>query len=150
MKMMTITLLLCLHLGASAQPTAKDFSRMQWLLGTWQREQTKPGRTAHERWEKISDKEWKGYGVTLQGTDTAFVEKLSLVVKDDKIYYVADVPENQAPVYFTITSITATGFVCENPKHDFPKKISYQLNGDKLLAEISGGEQSMQFHFRRK
>ncbi|NJM25805.1 MAG: hypothetical protein HC859_10275 [Bacteroidia bacterium] len=56
MKTILCTLLLCLPLAASAQPSGKDFSRMQWLLGTWQREQTKPGKTAHERWEKYRTK----------------------------------------------------------------------------------------------
>lgn len=92
----------------------------------------------------------KGKGATLQAADTVFVEKLKIVVKEDTLYYVADVPENKEPVLFKFTEITPTSFVCENPAHDFPKKIAYKLEGTKLTATISAGEKKMDFLFVKK
>jgi hypothetical protein len=49
---------------------------------------------------------------------------------------VSDVPEDKQPVYFAITEITETGFTCENPQHDFPKKIMYRKEGNQLKANV--------------
>lgn len=133
----------------SSQATEK-FKKLNWLIGTWERTNVKPGRAAHERWEKISENELLGYGVSLQGKDTVFMEKLRILIKQDSIVYVADVPENKKPVYFRLTEVTNSGFICENVKHDFPKKISYQLEGRKLKAQISGGGKTIDFLFERK
>ena len=132
-----------------SSPTQK-LKKMEWLLGNWNRTNTKPDRTAHEHWEKKSDTEWAGVGVNMRGSDTVFVEKLKIVIEKGKLFYVADVPENKKLVYFEITSVKSNGFVCENPQHDFPKKIEYQLEGDKLLATISGGEKKIEYFFVRK
>lgn len=150
MKHSFFLFILLTTLTISSHGQAGDFKKLEWLTGTWNRTNIKPGRTAHERWEKITDDKLRGYGVTIQGSDTVFLEKMTLLIKDNAIYYVADVPENQQPVYFKLTSVTSTGFVCENPQHDFPKKISYQLDGANLKAQISGDGKSMDFLFRKQ
>jgi hypothetical protein len=130
--------------------TAGDYKKLEWLVGTWNRTNiTRAGRSSNERWEKTADGQLKGIGVTLQSLDTIFIEKISLQLKEGAIYYVADVPENKEPVFFKLTEITNTGFVCENPGHDFPKKISYQVEGHKLKAQISGDGKSVDYIFER-
>ena len=133
-----------------SQQTTADFKKLNWLVGTWNRTNTKPGKSGEERWEKMGTQELRGFGVNLQGKDTTFVEKLHIVIKDDQIYYVGDVPENQKPVYFKLTEITDIGFVCENQEHDFPKKIVYQLDGKKLKAQISGNGKVIDYLFEKK
>ncbi len=132
----------------SKQPT-ENFKKINWLVGTWNRINAKPGRSGIERWELTSANELRGFGINLKGNDTTFVEKLRITIKDEHIVYVADVPENQKPVYFKLTEISDTGFVCENPEHDFPKKISYQLDGKKLKAQISGDGKVIDYLFER-
>jgi len=139
-----------MHVELSAQEVKEDFKKLDWLEGTWIRTNTKPGRSAHEKWQKISSSEWSGLGVNMIGSDTAFVEKLKLLIKDENIYYVADIAENKEPVYFRFTTITDNSFVCENPQHDFPKTISYQNNGDKIKATISGDGKSIDYLFEKK
>jgi len=85
----------------------------------------------------------------MHGSDTAFVEKLGIIVRDGDLFYVADVPENQQPVYFRLTEIKQNSFTCENPEHDFPKKLAYSLKGNKLHAIISGDGKSMEFFFEK-
>ncbi|HWA35538.1 MAG TPA: DUF6265 family protein [Cyclobacteriaceae bacterium] len=127
-----------------------DFKKLSWLEGAWTRTNSKPGRTGIEEWRHSGDHELIGRGITLKGADTAFVEKLKIVVKDNTLYYVADVPENKSVVYFKFTELTGNSFVCENPSHDFPKKIAYKLDGSKLTAVISGGDKSIPYTFERK
>ena len=138
------------HSQSSSQKVRDDFKKLDWLEGNWTRLDVKPGRSAHESWQKISTTEWKGSGVNLKGADTAFIEKLKLVIQDDNIYYVADIAENKEPVYFKLTAITDDSFVCENPQHDFPKKIAYQKNGNKIKATISGDGKSIDYLFEKK
>ena len=151
-NILLIILLLSLNYasGQANNQAAQDLKKLNWLLGTWYRTDTKPGRSGHERWEKINANELKGFGVNFKGADTTFMEKLHIVIKDDQIYYVGDVPENQKPVYFKLTEITDTGFVCENPAHDFPKKISYQLEGKTLKSQISGDGKAVNYLFEKK
>ncbi len=128
----------------------KQLQQLTWLEGYWTRLDMKPGRTAHERWERTGEKSMRGWGVTLQEKDTVFVEKLQWVIKDDSLWYVADVTENKEPVWFKCTAVTPDGFTVENRAHDFPKMITYRKDGEKLLATISGNGRSMDFHFMRK
>lgn len=129
------------------QQAKNNLKSMEWLLGTWQGTNTKPGHTAYEKWEKTSKQGFKGVGVTLKEKDTVFVEKLKIVVKDNKLFYVAEVSHNAALVYFQITKQETTGFVALNPEHDFPKEISYRLDDEKLKARISGNGKSVEFNF---
>lgn len=145
MRICIVLIALIFGFEASAQ-TANDLS---WLTGMWKRTNVKPGRTAHERWIKTNEG-LQGWGISMNGADTSFVEKLRIVTKDNKLYYVADVPQNKRLTWFLITEVSATSFTCEDPEHDFPKKIVYQLDGNKLKATISGNGKSIDYFFERK
>ena len=142
--------LFCFIISSFSQVTSTDFPKLSWLEGVWTSSKTKPGMTGNERWIKISSTEWLGYGVNMKGIDTTFMEKLKIILKDEKIYYVADVPENKEPVLFLLTAITDHSFICENPRHDFPTKIAYEKEGDKLKAVISGRGKSIEYLFEKK
>lgn len=145
MKTFVVLFLFVWNTGLQAQSKQDLF----WLAGTWHRTNVKAGRTAHERWVKTADG-LQGWGVSMSGVDTSFVEKLRILTKDNKLYYVADVPQNKESTYFLITEVTPTSFVCENPNHDFPKRIAYQADGNKLKATISGDGKSIDYFFERK
>ncbi len=127
---------------------SQSLKDLKWLQGTWQRQNVRPGTIAYEVWGKTKSG-FEGIGVSMKGSDTTFVEKLSIVEKDDDIFYVANVRGNASPTYFKITSVSKDGFISENPQHDFPKKIEYKLEGDTLTAVISAGEKAMGFVFIR-
>ena len=149
MKYFTLFLIILGYSAAAQSVTEKDFSKLSWLEGSWKRTNVKPGRTASESWKKSNPNELVGLGVSIKEQDTTFVEKLKILVKDNSIYYVADVAENKTPVYFKFTELTTEGFVCENPDHDFPKRISYKKEGNSLKAITSGGGRSVDFIFVR-
>ncbi|WP_127128496.1 DUF6265 family protein [Pseudoflavitalea rhizosphaerae] len=128
----------------------ENIKKLDWLTGTWNRLDMKPNRSGSERWEKISPTEWQGWGVSMKGKDTSFVEKLRIIAKDNLIFYVADVKGNKDVVYFQFVSLSEDHFVCENPSHDFPKRIEYKLRGNQLQASISGDGRTIPFLFERK
>ncbi len=132
-------------------PTKKDFKQLKWISGQWSRTNVREGQTANETWTKVSEYLYEGIGVSMKGSDTTFVEKLRIELKDNAIFYVADVRENASPTYFKITQLSETGFTSENPEHDFPKVIDYQLKHKTLTVIISDGDQKkMGFIFEKK
>lgn len=143
------TLLLASVAPIAQGQSASDFKKLTWLEGSWIRTNAKPGRSGVEWWKMSGANEMTGRGISLKGVDTTFVEKLRITIHDNVICYVADVPENKAPVYFRFTSLTGNSFVCENPAHDFPKKISYSLDGRKLTAVVSGDGKEIVYLFER-
>lgn len=134
-------LVLCLSLalspGLNAQEHHNTLSDLEWMLGTWIRQNSKPGELQQERWWKISDQEFRGVGVVTRDSDTVFVEKLGIILEDGGIYYVADVPENPAPVYFKFTRLDKHAFVSENPEHDAPQRIAYDLENQQMRVGVS-------------
>ena len=114
MSKLPVLILLFFAGSSSAQKNsiapATQFKSLKWLEGTWERTNVKPGIMANEEWYVVSPSELKGIGVTMKGQDTVFLEKIQIVSKNGNIYYVADVKENKAPVYFKFTSLTPDGF----------------------------------------
>lgn len=147
---MMIVMTVVLHDLGLAQQNKISLASFTWLIGTWENMDMEPGETAAETWSRGEAGSLLGLGCTLRGNDTVFIEKLKIVKKDGDWYYVADVSHNAAPVFFKMTSVNASGFVCENPEHDFPQKISYRLDGDIISAAISAGPKEIPFRFRRK
>lgn len=151
MRSLVIFLLALIRLDACAQQDTppKGLNDLEWLVGTWKRTNTKPGRSGYEHWEKVNDQELQGLGVSLNGNDTLYMEKLKIVLRNDTLYYVADVPENNRLVYFKFTALQDGGFICENPSHDFPKKIMYNKRDQSLHAQISGDGKVIDYNFER-
>lgn len=128
----------------------KLLKQVAWMEGTWQRTNVHPGTTAFEQWKKTTDGYYAGMGWSMKGSDTTFAEKLQVKFDEGDLFYVADVKENAEPTYFKITEISDTGFVSQNPEHDFPKMISYELKEDVLTVIISdGGDKKMGFVFKK-
>ncbi|MFO7670115.1 MAG: hypothetical protein R6W31_10690 [Bacteroidales bacterium] len=79
----------------------------------------------------------------LTGEVVTIIEYLDITRNDDEIVYTATVPEqNQGNgIHFIQTRSDGT-FTFENPDHDFPQKIDYQMLTDtELMVKVSGGNQ---------
>jgi hypothetical protein len=150
-KILIISLLLFTGITCFAQrnPAEPNMSKLDWLVGKWTRTNARPGTSGYEQWERKSLTELKGFGARIKGSDTTITERTTLLLKDNAIYYVADVKENEKPVYFKLTQLTDNSFVCENPEHDFPKMITYTLDGNKLKATISGDGKAIDYLFEK-
>ncbi|MFN8334485.1 MAG: DUF6265 family protein [Cyclobacteriaceae bacterium] len=153
MKLLFVLLLIAplTAFSQKADGIKAEFEKLYWLNGSWRQTNiTKPGQALVEQWTKSGDYEMKGQATTTQNGDTVFVERTTLLIKDNSIYYVADVPQNKQPVYFKLTELTANKFTCENQQHDFPKKITYKVSGTQLKATISGNGKSFDYLYEKK
>lgn len=121
----------------------KNVEPFRWLEGTWSMKMKRG--TIIETWQKVNDSSLVGSSkMSALSGDERVLENLELVYTSGIYYYVSAVngQNNNQPVRFRITSYSEGGFVAENPEHDFPKRITYQLiNKDSVHAFIDGGPQ---------
>jgi hypothetical protein len=138
---------------------ADDCSRLDtisWLLGDWQQSSDK--LIISEHWQQTSPMTYEGLGMSERrlavtepaATDAAqldnkpalnsaasITESLRLVAMSDEVFFIAKVSSNPLPVAFKLSQCSDTLAVFENPQHDFPQTLSYQLiktpQGDKRL-----------------
>jgi hypothetical protein len=110
-----------------------------WLLGKWENKIDEGSLS--ERWEKLNDSTLQAQSLFIKGKDTLHFEAITLQQKGEDLIYSATVKgqNNNKPVSFKMTIESEKQLVFENPKHDYPQKITYTLiSKDSLVAEISG------------
>lgn len=137
---------LCLVFQPAMQAKAcSTVESLTWLVGNWNSENSE--LKINESWKRISTKTFEGYGHTYSIKKNKIVssETLRLVEMSGEVFYVAKVASNNLPVAFKLTSCTAKTATFENSLHDFPKKISYQLNKDKNITVFVSGENGKGF-----
>lgn len=127
----------------------QKFKKLEWLVGKWTRTNPQAGESGYETWAKITDSRLTGKGVTLKGKKTIFVENLEFIIRGNDIFYTVKVTGEKQATDFKLTALSKDAFTCENPEHDFPKKISYKRIGNVIKATISGNGQSMDYNFTR-
>ena len=123
----------------SRKPEKAGLNKLDWFIGSW------TGVTSEsiftETWQKVNDTLFTGQSYFIKGSDTLSSETISLQQHDTSVFYVPLVEgqNDNKPIFFKLTYSDGTNAVFENPEHDFPQKIVYQLKeNDSLIATISG------------
>ena len=121
---------------------AADSVDLEWLLGCWQ----SPDGNAMEVWVRDTDTSFLGFGVSTSEGVIRSYELLRVALNaEGELTYTA-YPRGQASATFAATEIGEQQVTFTNPQHDYPQKITYERNGDELLARTSaldgGGQQS--------
>ena len=127
----------------------------KWVLGDWQMERKSGVMT--ESWKQVNDSSYEGKSyMTSKAGENKMLEEMQLVYRQKKYHFISAVPgqNKELPVSFSVNTFSDGHFVAENPEHDFPRRISYQLmKQDSLHAWIDGGpanvEQRVDFYFSR-
>ncbi|MEI6347861.1 MAG: DUF6265 family protein [Bacteroidota bacterium] len=138
----------------SEKNNSKIIEKANWLIGVW--ENKSPEGIATEIWVKQNDTAYYGTSYFVIGKDTVSSETISLTQVGKDLFYIPTVKNqnNGKAVKFTLTTLSDNQLVFENPKHDFPQKISYKkISNDSLVAEISGilnGKQNSQLFPMKK
>jgi hypothetical protein len=132
-----------------AQSTTTDISVLAWLAGGWQ---LNSGEIrVEEHWTRAAGGTMIGMGRTTGGGKTRSFEYLRIEARADGIYYVAQ-PNGRPPTDFKAVEVSASRAVFANPKHDFPKRITYRKNADgsmtaRVEGDAGGKEQAEEFHY---
>lgn len=141
-----LVLLSCNSTGNVQNETAqnmvpeKQLPELKWLIGRW--ENNSDQGNLSEVWEQSNDSTFFGGSYFVIQGDTVFSESIRLEERKGKINYCVTVSgqNDGEEVCFELTKRNNKNLTFENPKHDYPSKITYQQKGDSLIAEISGKE----------
>ena len=119
-----------------------DIKIAHWLLGKW--ENNSDNGKLSEIWEKATDSTFKGQSYFIKAKDTLHFENIQLKLRGDDLFYTSTIKgqNNDKAVTFKLNDTIEKKLVFQNPKNNFPQKISYtQITKDSLVIEISGIQQ---------
>ena len=127
---------------------------LAWLAGTWVGTRSS-GSSIEERGSPPLGGAMLAVSrsVNTSGKMVAF-EYLRIVERDGGLVYIAQ-PGGKAATEFVLTELSATRAVFDNPRHDYPKRIVYELSaegGGGLSASIgfTKGGTPRRFEFKRE
>lgn len=138
-------LILLIALTFSSCLKSKEASKIvvaDWLLGKW--ENNSENGNLSETWKKVNDSLYDGESYFIKGKDTLHFETIQLIQKGEDLLYVSTIrgQNNDKPVTFVHKADIEKQLVFENPKNDFPQKISYsKITNDSIVIKISGIQQ---------
>ncbi len=109
-----------------------SINRLAWLAGVWEKEK---GETlTEEHWMAPGGGMMLAMNRTSKGDRGAF--EFLRVQQESGVITLYASPSGKPPVAFKMTSLTDNQVVFENPKHDFPQKISYRRERDRMHVRI--------------
>jgi len=131
-----VILTLAATVAAAAPPDNATVDEFAWMAGHWRLDQ---GATIiEEGWFAPAGGSMVGVNRTVTGEVTTGFEFLLLQETDSGIVLSAS-PNGRCPATeFALTEIEGHQAVFSNPEHDFPQRIVYRREGDRLHGEISG------------
>ena len=121
---------------ATANPTTTvSIADFGFMTGSWTL--TRGDAVVEEHWTAPRGGTLFGVGRTLRGERTPAFEFLRIEARADGIYYVAS-PSGRPATPFKLRQFSKDHVVFENRAHDFPQRITYWREGERLCAEVSG------------
>lgn len=147
MKHLLTNLLVAAVTSVGAQTAMADtctsLNDLTWLIGDW----FAPGeeQTTNETWQREAAGDYQGKGWTIEKTsgEVRFSESMRILQRDGGIFYLVKVADNPDEVAFKLVRCPDQQALFENPQHDFPKRLDYQLIAqDQLQVIVSGDEGS--------
>lgn len=133
----------------------EELNKANWLIGDWEKKDSLG--TLKEIWKTLDDSTYIGESYYIKSNnDTVHKEIIQLMQDGEFLLYSATVKgeNNDQPITFQMTEAKDSLLVFENPKHDYPQKIRYNLNEDNsIIATVSGkqnGKESSEGYLMQK
>lgn len=117
-------------------PESSGLERLEWLLGVWV---DPDDGSSEERWSRLHANAFVGVNHTFEDREIVGTEHLLLTADEDEVSYRAW-PQGQRSTVFRLASVDGEGAVFENPSHDWPQRLSYWRQDDRLHARVAGSE----------
>ena len=130
-----LLIVLAAAISGAGQQKVSDLS---WLSGCWEMKAESRGLHITEQWMKPAGGMMIGAGRTIKNGKTVDFEYLRIVEEADGVFYISKPTANKNETKFKLTRASAGELLFENPAHDFPQRIVYKLNGNRLNARIEG------------
>lgn len=121
-------------------PVKATIGDLAWLAGAWLGKKSS-GSSIEERWSPPLGGAMLGTSRTVSRGKMSGFEFLRIVERDGGLVYIAQ-PGGKTPTDFVLTEVlregTTTRAVFDNPRHDYPKRILYELSADGRLTTTVG------------
>jgi hypothetical protein len=120
-------------LAAASTAAPPDFS---WIGGEWR---LCAGQSVvEEHWLGPSEHGWVGVSHARRPKRSEY-EFIRIAPHEGGWAYLASPFGRSPPTVFKLTAAGAAEATFENPKHDYPRRIRYRREGDRLTATIDDG-----------
>ncbi len=133
-------------------PAKAAIGDLSWLAGAWVGTRSS-GSSIEERWSPPLGGAMLAVSrsVNTSGKMSMF-EYLRIVERDGGLVYTAQ-PGGKTPTEFVLTELSPTRAVFDNPRHDYPRRIVYELSPEGQLSATIGqlkGGTPRRFEFNRE
>lgn len=139
--------------GVVSSQTKASLADIGWISGCWEMTAAERNLYITEQWMKPAGGMMIGSGRTVKSGKTIDFEFVRIVEEADGIFYIAKPTANKEETKFKLIKSSASEVVFENPTHDFPQRVIYRRDGDKLNARIEGTQdgktRGVDFPYRR-
>lgn len=137
---------------AMPTPAKAVIGDLNWLAGSWVGKRTS-GASVEERWSPPLGGAMLAVSRSVNTSGKMFAfEYLRVVERDGGLVYIAQ-PGGKTPTEFVLSELGPNRAVFENPRHDYPKRIVYELSPEGALSTTVGqmkGGTPMQVDFKRE
>lgn len=130
MKNLLAASILMSLISVSKAHACDTLEEINWLLGSWQKNQ--PSKITTETWRQVSQQTFEGRGTSTSDRGT-FEETLRITEMSGEIFYLAKTPGNTLPIAFTLQNCSKNTATFVNAEHDFPQKLEYRLSSEDTL-----------------
>lgn len=120
-------------------PAKATISDMVWLSGDWTG--TRGRSSIEERWGPPKGGALLGVSRTVRAGKMRGFEFLRIMERDGGLVYYAQ-PGGRKATEFVLTKLEGKRAVFDNPRHDYPQRITYEITDDGLktwIGFINGG-----------
>jgi hypothetical protein len=135
------------------KPASATIDDVAWIAGAWVGTAGQNGsRSIEERWSPPAGGWMLATSRTVSRNRVVAFEYLRIAEKDGGLVYVAQ-PNGKTATEFVLTEVSATRAVFENPRHDSPQRIVYELSEEGELTASVGyrtGGKPARFAFTRE
>ena len=123
---------------------------LSWLSGAWV-ERNSDGEWTEEYWTPPRGGMMIGAGLTGKGEAVRHFEHMRIVSGSDGRIAFHAMPRGNPAVVFPLARQSADEVVFENPANDYPQRVGYRRDGDRLIAIISmiDGSREATWTYRR-
>lgn len=149
MKRAGFLLVLALLGACVSAPEQTSVHPLGWISGCWEN----IDGDYREVWSRPDHGYLFGYALSLKGDAVTFFEqsRIDPGKAPGKAYVFNAYPAGKGPSAFTEIERSETSITFADPSHDYPQRIRYARDGNRMIAEISliDGSKGQGFAFRR-
>lgn len=133
-----ICLLLCTGMCIAGQNKVSKLSDLAGMAGCWERNDKARSMFISEQWMKPAGTSILGMGRTVKNGATIDHEFMRIEERADGLYFVAKPSASNEETEFKLIRFKPGEVIFENPEHDFPQRVIYKFDPDKLTGRIEG------------